>query len=140
MRILPHRYPFLLVDRVIDIKEGKSATGIKNVTANEIFFNGHFPTKPVMPGVLMVEAIAQTAGITILIDERRRDMIAFFMAIDNVKFRRVVEPGDQLVMKVTVIKDKLRTVQVKGVATVDGKIVVEGDMMFSFVNRSYLDI
>ncbi|MBN1870161.1 MAG: UDP-3-O-[3-hydroxymyristoyl] N-acetylglucosamine deacetylase [Candidatus Omnitrophica bacterium] len=139
MNVLPHRYPFLLVDRVIEIDKGKKAIGIKNVTINENFFQGHFPTRPVMPGVLMVEAMAQVAGVVILTNELHRGKVAFFMAVDNVKFRKVVSPGDQLVMEVEVIRDKSRTAQVRGVAKVDREIAAEADMVFSFTDADYLE-
>ncbi|MFT5169396.1 MAG: UDP-3-O-[3-hydroxymyristoyl] N-acetylglucosamine deacetylase [Lysobacterales bacterium] len=139
MKVLPHRYPFLLVDRVVEIEKGKSAVGIKNITINDGFFQGHFPTKPVMPGVLMVEAMAQTAGVVILTNEHHHGKVAFFMAINNVKFRKVVTPGDQLLMEVTIIRDKSKTATVHGVATVDGNVVAEADMMFSFTSSTYLD-
>jgi len=137
-KILPHRYPFLLVDRVIDLQPGKRAVAIKNVTANESFFQGHFPDKPVMPGVLMVEAMAQVGGIAVLTDIENKDKLALFMAIDNVKFRKVVEPGDQLVFEVDVLRCKSRIAQVKGIAKVDDKVVVEADLMFSFTDIAYL--
>ncbi|MFA6379214.1 MAG: UDP-3-O-acyl-N-acetylglucosamine deacetylase [Candidatus Omnitrophota bacterium] len=136
--ILPHRYPFLFVDRVIELTPGKRAVAVKNVTANEPFFQGHFPDKPVMPGVLMVEAMAQVGGIAVLTDPENKDKLALFMAIDNVKFRKVVEPGDQLIFEVDVLRCKSRFAQVKGVAKVDGKVVVEADLMFSFTDLSYL--
>lgn len=136
--ILPHRYPFLFVDRVIDLQPGKRAVAIKNVTANEPFFQGHFPDKPVMPGVLMVEAMAQVGGIAVLTDPENKDKLALFMAIDNVKFRKVVEPGDTLVFEVDVLKCKSRIAQVKGIAKVDDKVAVEADLMFSFTDISYL--
>lgn len=139
MSILPHRYPFLLVDRVIEIVQGKRAVGIKNVTINEIFFQGHFPTRPVMPGVLMVEAMAQTAGVVILTNDLHRGKVAFFMAADKVKFRKVVNPGDQLLMEIEVVRDKSRTVQVKAQSKVEGEVVAEAEMLFSFTDASYLD-
>lgn len=139
MSILPHRYPFLLVDRVVEIEKGKKAVGIKNVTINDGFFQGHFPTRPVMPGVLMVEAMAQTAGVVVLTNEEHHGKLAFFMAVDNVKFRRVVEPGDQLVMHVEVIRDRSRTAQVRAKAMVDDEIAAEADMVFSFTEGGYLN-
>jgi len=139
MSVLPHRYPFLLVDRVIEIEKGKKAVGIKNVTINENFFQGHFPSRPVMPGVLMVEAMAQVAGVVILTNELHRGKVAFFMAVNNVKFRKVVNPGDQLIMEVEVIRDKSRTAQVQGKSKVDGEIVVEADMIFSFTDAGFLE-
>ncbi len=139
MQILPHRYPFLLVDRVIELERGKKAVGLKNVTINDDFFKGHFPTRPVMPGVLMVEAMAQTAGVVILTNEAHRGKVAFFMAVNKVKFRKVVSPGDQLIMEVEVTKDKSRVAQAFGIAKVGGVIVTEAEMTFSFADASYLD-
>lgn len=139
MNILPHRYPFLLVDRVIEIERGKKAVGIKNVTINENFFQGHFPSRPVMPGVLMVEAMAQVAGVVILTNELHHGKIAIFMAVNNVKFRKVVSPGDQLIMEVEVIRDKSRTAQVRGRSKVDGEVVAEADMIFSFTDATFLE-
>jgi len=139
MTVLPHRYPFLLVDRVIEFEMGKKAVGIKNVTINDNFFQGHFPTRPVMPGVLMVEAMAQTAGVVVLTNPAHHGKVAFFMAVDKVKFRKVVVPGDQLVMEVEVIRDRARTTQVKGVAKVNGEVAAEADMVFSFTDSAYLN-
>jgi len=137
-KILPHRYPFLLVDRVIEVEQGKRAVGIKNVTINDGFFQGHFPAKPVMPGVLMVEAMAQTAGVVVLTSGLHGGKVALFMAIEAVKFRKVVSPGDQLLMEVEIIRDRDRTAQVKGTGKVDGEIVVEAQMLFSYTDASYL--
>lgn len=139
MKILPHRYPFLLVDRVIEIEKGKKGVGIKNLTINDNFFQGHFPTRPIMPGVLMVEAMAQAAGVVILTNESHRGKVAFFLSANNVKFRKVVTPGDQLVMEIDVLRDKTRTAQVRAQAKVDNEIVAEADMVFSFTEASYLD-
>ncbi|MCA9408293.1 MAG: UDP-3-O-[3-hydroxymyristoyl] N-acetylglucosamine deacetylase [Candidatus Omnitrophica bacterium] len=139
IKILPHRYPFLLVDKVIELEKGKRAIGIKNVTINESFFQGHFPTRAVMPGVLMVEAMAQTAGVVVLTNEIHKGKVAFFMAADKVKFRKVVTPGDQLVMEVEVVRDRSRTVQVKAQTKVGHDIVAEADMVFSYAGAEYLD-
>lgn len=139
MSILPHRYPFLLVDRVLEIKRGKRGVGVKNVTINDNFFQGHFPTRPVMPGVLMVEAMAQTAGVVILTNEAHHGKVAFFLAVDKVRFRRVVVPGDQLVMEVEVIRDRPKTAQVRAIAKVGGEVAAEAEMVFSFTDASYLD-
>lgn len=140
MKILPHRYPFLLVDRVIEIEPGKKGIGIKNVTINDGFFQGHFPQKPVMPGVLMVEAMAQTAGVVVLTSGAHPGKVALFMSIEAVKFRKVVSPGDQLVMEVEIIRDRERTAQVKGVGKVDGEIAVEAEMLFSYTDSAYLTV
>ena len=138
MKILPHRYPFLLVDKIIVIEEEKKVVGIKNVTMNDGFFRGHFPTRPVMPGVLMVEAMAQTAGLVILTNKAHHGKVAFFMAVNNVKFRKVVSPGDQLIMEIEITKDKSRIAQAQGIAKVDGVIVAEAEMTFSFADASHL--
>jgi len=136
MECLPHRYPFLLVDRVVDYEEGKWMKAIKNVTINEPFFQGHFPGEPIMPGVLMIEALAQTAGVLALIDEANRNKLAFFMTIDKAKFRKLVVPGDQLLLHVSVIKRvRENIVLIHGEASVDGKCVCEADLMFSIVDR-----
>ena len=139
MKILPHRYPFLLVDRVVEIETGKKALGIKNVTINDGFFQGHFPARPVMPGVLMVEAMAQTAGVVILTSKDHHGKVAFFMAADKVKFRKVVVPGDQLLMEVEVVRDRASSAQVHARARVGTEIVAEAEMIFSFTDASYLD-
>ena len=138
MKILPHRYPFLLVDRVIEIEPGKKGIGIKNVTINDGFFQGHFPQRPVMPGVLMIEAMAQTAGVVVLTGGTHNGKVALFMSISDVKFRKVVNPGDQLMMEVEIIRDRERTAHVKGVARVDGEVAIEADMMFSYTEAHYL--
>lgn len=138
MKILPHRYPFLLVDRVTITEPGKKGVGLKNVTINDGFFAGHFPQRPVMPGVLMVEALAQTAGVVVLTGGAHPNKVALFMSIDGVKFRKVVSPGDQLVLEVEILRDRDRTASVKGVGKVDGEVVVEADMMFSYTDMAYL--
>jgi UDP-3-O-[3-hydroxymyristoyl] N-acetylglucosamine deacetylase / 3-hydroxyacyl-[acyl-carrier-protein] dehydratase len=131
MNVLPHRDPFLFVDRIISLERGKRAVGIKNVTINDYFFRGHFPGKPVMPGVIIIEAMAQVGGIKMLSPEENRGKLAFFMAINNVKFRKTVVPGDQLVFEVTAGKIKSKTGQVYGKAMVDGKVVAEAELMFA---------
>jgi 3-hydroxyacyl-[acyl-carrier-protein] dehydratase len=129
--IIPHRYPFLLVDRILEVEEGKKAVGIKNVTANEEFFNGHFPDYPVMPGVLIVEALAQVGAVAMLKKEENRGRLAFFTGIDKCRFKRQVKPGDQLKLEVEMIRFKGPIGKGKGIATVDGEVVCELEMMFA---------
>ncbi len=130
-RILPHRYPFLLVDKVVDIDGTKSARGIKNVTMNEPHFQGHFPGTPIMPGVTIVEAMAQTAGIMVgtALDLADKDMLIYFMAIDKCKFRRKVIPGDVLEMELTTVRGKPggKVWKFAGKATVDGEMAAEAE-------------
>jgi 3-hydroxyacyl-[acyl-carrier-protein] dehydratase len=129
---LPHRYPLLLVDRVLDYELGKTITAIKNVTANEEFFNGHFPHKPVMPGVLMVEAMAQTAAILSFMTmgvKPDENSVVYFVGIDNVRFKRPVEPGDQLKMDVEILRTSRGIWKYKAQASVDGKVAVEAELM-----------
>lgn len=129
MRIIPHRYPFLLVDRVKDVVPNEHAIGVKNVTMNEPHFTGHFPDQPVMPGVLIIEAMAQTAAILVgkTLDLIDKNMSVYFMAIDNVKFRRMVVPGDCLEMKVTVTRPGGKVWKFHGEAFVDGEKACEAD-------------
>lgn len=131
MQILPHRDPFLFVDKILSLERGKRAVGIKNVTINDYFFRGHFPGKPVMPGVLIIEAMAQVGGIMMLSPEENRGKLAYFMALNNVKFRKPVLPGDQLVFEVVAGKIKSRTGQMYAKAFVDGKVVAEAELMFA---------
>ena len=129
---MPHRYPLLLVDRVVDYELGKTITAIKNVTVNEEFFNGHFPHKPVMPGVLMIEALAQTAAILSFMTMNVKpdeNSVVYFVGIDNARFKRPVEPGDQLVMTVEIVRTSRGIWKYKATASVDGKVAVEGDLM-----------
>jgi 3-hydroxyacyl-[acyl-carrier-protein] dehydratase len=128
MRILPHRYPFLLVDRIVELEPGKRAVGMKQVTANEPHFTGHFPGRPIMPGVLMVEALAQTAGIAVLTLDEYRGKLGLFAGIDQCRFRRLVIPGDTLLLKVEVEKLRGMFGRVKGVASVDGDVAVEATL------------
>lgn len=132
-QILPHRYPFLLVDRMVSIEPGVSAVGYKNVTSNEEFFNGHFPQRPVMPGVLIVEAMAQVAGVLFLSQPEHKGKIPFFCGIDGVRFRKPVVPGDRLEMHVKVLKVRGPTGKVKVEAKVDGDTVADGELMFTIV-------
>jgi beta-hydroxyacyl-ACP dehydratase FabZ len=138
--ILPHRYPFLLVDRIIDYEPGKRVVGIKNVTINEPFFAGHFPGAPVMPGVLIVEAMAQTAGVMMLANlPDRESKLVFFTGIDGAKFRRPVVPGDQLRMELTVLRQRPRYIKLRGEAYVDGALVAEAEISSSLVERSVIE-
>jgi 3-hydroxyacyl-[acyl-carrier-protein] dehydratase len=133
--IIPHRYPFLLVDRILEIEEGKRAVGIKNVSANESFFVGHFPEYPVMPGVLIVEALAQVGAVAMLKKEENRGCLAFFTGIDNCRFKKQVKPGDQLRLEVEIIRAKGPIGKGKGVATVDGELVCETEIMFALGDK-----
>lgn len=134
MRVLPHRYPFLLVDRILEIEPGKRAVGIKNVTANEPQFTGHFPERPIMPGVLIVEAMAQLGAVLMLQLPNYQDKLALFAGIDECRFRRVVVPGDTLRMEVEVLKVRGAFGKVKAQATVEGTLVTEGELLFSIVD------
>ncbi|HEV2086189.1 MAG TPA: 3-hydroxyacyl-ACP dehydratase FabZ, partial [Gemmatimonadales bacterium] len=136
MRLLPHRYPFLLIDRMIDLDGEQSGTGIKNVTINEPFFQGHFPNHPVMPGVLIIEAMAQVGGMLLLGTIEDPDQkVVYFMSLDNVKFRRPVLPGDQLRCDLEMLQNRGRTCRMKGMAYVDGQVVAEAEMMARVVDR-----
>ena len=128
MRILPHRYPFLLVDRVVELEPGRRAVGIKAVTANEPQFTGHFPGRPIMPGVLMVEALAQTAGVAVMTLDEYRGKLGLFAGIDDCRFRRMVVPGDTLRLEVTVEKLRGMFGRVRGIASVDGEVAVEATL------------
>lgn len=130
-KIIPHRYPFLLVDKILELETGKRAVGIKNVTANENFFVGHFPDYPVMPGVLIVEALAQVGAVAILSDEKNKGKIAFFAGIDGIRFKKQVRPGDVLRLEVEVTKVKGPVGVGQAKATVDGEIVAQGELMFA---------
>jgi len=135
MKILPHRYPFLLVDRIIELEETKRIVGIKNVTINEQFFSGHFPGRPIMPGVLIIEAMAQTAGILMLRGAENQGKYPYFMSINDVKFRRPVGPGDQLRLEAEVIRLRSNTCLVQGRALVEGNLAAEAKLMCSLVDE-----
>ena len=132
-KILPHRYPFLLVDRIIEVAENR-VVGIKNVTINEPFFQGHFPGHPIMPGVLIMEAMAQVGGVGALTMKTNLGKLAYFLTIDNAKFRKPVLPGDVLRIEVDLLKIKLGIMKIHGVAKVDSELAAEADMMFAFIN------
>ena len=127
MEMIPHRYPILLVDRIVDIEPGESAIGLKNVTANEDIFNGHFPGAPVMPGVLIIEAMAQTSALLVVdtLGEDAEGKLVYFMAIDDAKFRKPVTPGDQMHIHVTKIQNRRTVWKFKGEARVNGQICAE---------------
>ena len=133
--LIPHRYPFLLVDRVDELEPGVRAVGIKNVTQNEPFFEGHFPEYPVMPGVLIIEAMAQVGAVGVMAVEEYRQKLALFAGIDGVRFRRQVVPGDVLRMEVEISRLKGQIGRGKGRATVDGERVCEADLMFAFAPK-----
>lgn len=130
-KILPHRFPFLLVDKIVELEIGKRAVGIKNVTINEHFFQGHFPQYPVMPGVLIVEALAQTGGIAVGSMDEYKGRIAFFAGIDNVRFKRQVKPGDTLRLEVELTQLRRSIGVASALATVDGEVACKGDIMFA---------
>ena len=131
MGLLPHRYPFILVDRIIEMEPEKRIVGLKNVTINEPFFQGHFPGAPVMPGVLIIEAMAQVGGVLAyasLAKQGKKGLI-YFMGIDNARFRKPVVPGDQITMELTVLKKRGEVFRMSGKATVDGTLVTEAELM-----------
>jgi beta-hydroxyacyl-ACP dehydratase FabZ len=137
MSLLPHRYPFLLVDRIIELVPDDKVLALKNVTINEPYFQGHFPGQPVMPGVLIIEAMAQTGGIlayeTAAAENRNR--LIYFMAMDKVKFRKPVVPGDQIIFEAKILKFRPKAAKMSGTASVDDKLVAEAELMASFGER-----
>lgn len=130
-QIIPHRFPFLLVDKILEVEYGKRAVGQKSVTINEWFFQGHFPTYPVMPGVLIMEALAQVGAVALLGMEEYKGRIAFFGGLDGVRFKRQVVPGDTLRLEVEVIQFRGVVGKANGTATVDGKVAARGEMTFA---------
>lgn len=136
MKLLPHRYPFLLVDRIIEVDPGKKIVGLKNVTINEPFFPGHFPGHPVMPGVLIVEAMAQVAALLVYSSsEENRGKITYFVGIDNAKFRKPVVPGDQLRLELEVVGVRRGIYTFTGKAYVDGKLATEAELRATFADK-----
>jgi beta-hydroxyacyl-ACP dehydratase FabZ len=134
MKFLPHRYPFILIDRVLELIPGDRIVALKNVTINEPFFQGHFPAFAVMPGVLIVEAMAQTGGVLYLDSQppEKRGALVYFMGMDKVKFRKPVIPGDQIIFEVVLLRQRLKAIKMAGTAKVDDKVVAEAELMASF--------
>jgi beta-hydroxyacyl-ACP dehydratase FabZ len=136
LEVLPHRYPFLLVDRVAELTPGERIVAVKNVTVNERFFTGHFPDRPVMPGVLIIEALAQAAGILLLHDRgRRKAQLLYLTAIEQAKFRRPVVPGDQLVLEIEILRLRNSYCKFRGEALVDGKVAAEAVISSAMIDR-----
>jgi beta-hydroxyacyl-ACP dehydratase FabZ len=136
LKSIPHRYPFLLVDRILEMEPGKRIVAIKNVTINEPFFPGHFPGAPVMPGVLIIEALAQAGAVLLLHDMPDREKrLVFFTGIDAARFRRTVVPGDQVRLTMEVMKLRSRTCKMRGVAEVDGQLAAEAEILSAMVDR-----
>jgi len=133
MDILPHRYPFLLIDRIIEIIPGEKIVALKNVTINEPFFQGHFPDVPIMPGVLIVEAMGQAGGILAFSSapQENKNAILYFMGMDKVRFRKPVVPGDQLLIEAKILKQRSKAIKMSGIATVEEKLVAEAELMAS---------
>lgn len=134
LKLLPHRYPMLMIDRIIDLVPGEKVVALKNVTINEPFFNGHFPNTPVMPGVLIVEAMGQAGGVLVL-SSQPKDLLPdaiYFMAFDNVRFRAPVVPGDQLILEAKIVKKRMKAVKVATTATVGDKLVAEAELLATF--------
>ena len=131
MKFLPHRYPFILVDRILELEPGKRVKALKNVTINEPFFQGHFPQSPIMPGVLIMEAMAQAGGVLVIesLPPEKHGSLVYFMGIDKARFRQPVVPGDQLILEIEMIKSRGKAAKLAGVATVDGKRVAEAEVL-----------
>ncbi len=137
--VLPHRYPFLLVDRILELEPGKRAKGLKSVTFNESFFQGHFPGHPVMPGVLVLEAMAQVGGVLLLSMTGNEGKLAYFGGIDKVRFRKPVVPGDQLITEVELLRNRGGIGKVRVTGRVDGQVVCDGEFIFALVKRDDME-
>ncbi|MEE8111928.1 MAG: 3-hydroxyacyl-ACP dehydratase FabZ [Acidobacteriota bacterium] len=139
LEVIPHRYPFLLVDRIVELEENVRAVGIKNVSANEAFFQGHFPGNPIMPGVLILEAMAQVGAILVLASSPdRKGQIVYFAGIDKARFRKPVVPGDQIVFRVEVLRLKTRSCKIRGEAFVEDRLVAEAEILSTMGDRPAL--
>ena len=138
MSLLPHRYPFLLVDRILEVVPDEKIVALKNVTINEPFFQGHFPGSPIMPGVLIIEAMAQAGGVLVFtsLPEKKHGAPIYFMGIDKVKFRKPVLPGDQLILEIKILRQRTKAVKMSGTAFVDEKVVAEAEFMASIGEKS----
>ena len=138
MQFLPHRYPFLLIDRVEEVVPGQKVTALKNVTINEPFFQGHFPGVPVMPGVIILEAMGQAGGVLAYesLNEHKQDNLVFLTGIDKARFRRPVVPGDQLIFELRLLKKRTKLVRMAGIATVDGEKVAEAELMAAYGDKA----
>ena len=134
-KLIPHRYPFLLVDRILEVTPGVSAVGLKNVTVNEPFFQGHFPNNPIMPGVLIVEALAQVAGVAGMLMPENQGKLGLFAGIDNIRFKRQVVPGDRLILEAEYLVLKMGIGKVKVRAKVDDQIAAEGEIRIAIVSN-----
>jgi 3-hydroxyacyl-[acyl-carrier-protein] dehydratase len=135
-KILPHRYPFLMVDSILEMERVKRIVGIKNVSINEYYFQGHFPGMPIMPGVLIIEGMAQTGGLLLLLEvPNRESKLLYFVAVDDARFRRPVVPGDQLRIEMTVLAWRATFCKLRGIATVNGEVAAEATLMCKMVDR-----
>jgi beta-hydroxyacyl-ACP dehydratase FabZ len=134
MNVLPHRYPFIMIDRIIELVPGEKVVALKNVTINEPFFQGHFPGNPIMPGVLMIEAMGQAGAVLAAesLPEKERGSLIYFMGMNKVKFRKPVVPGDQIIFEVKFLKQRAKVFKMSGMAFVDEKLVAEAELMASF--------
>lgn len=136
LEILPHKYPFLLIDRILELEPGKRATGIKSVTINEPFFQGHFPDYPIMPGVLIIEAMAQLGSVLAFKSDGGKDKLVYFLGIDKAKFRKPVFPGDQIRLEVEVIQQRINIWKIKGNAFVEGKLICEAELTAMITDKT----